>query len=55
MKKKEKLAKEARSKEKIIPLIVSGEYLAASDISSMGCDANGKPSQLWADEVALCV
>ena len=55
VKKKEKIAMEAQSKEKIICLIISGECLAASDNYSMGCDENGKPSQLWVDEVALYV
>ena len=53
---KEKLAKEARAKEKIVRLLIEGEYLAASELYNNACDKNdGMPPKLWADEMALYV
>ena len=52
--KKEMIAREARSKEKIIRLLISGEYFAASDVYNNVCK-NGSPSKVWADEVSLYV
>ena len=52
---KERIAKECRSKEKIIRLILENEYLAASDIYKLTCDAHKGPSKLWADEISAYV
>ena len=54
---KEKQAKEARSKEKIVRLLIEGEYLAASELYNNACGEknNGMPPKLWADEMAVYV
>ena len=52
---KERIAKECRSKEKIIRLILKNEYLAASDLYNLTCDDKGMPSKLWSDEISAYV
>ena len=52
---KERMAKECRSKEKIIRLILKNEYLAASDLYNLTCDEKGMPSKLWSDEISAYV
>eukprot|EP00578_Thalassiosira_sp_NH16_P003488 CAMPEP_0181130566 /NCGR_PEP_ID=MMETSP1071-20121207/29938_1 /TAXON_ID=35127 /ORGANISM="Thalassiosira sp., Strain NH16" /LENGTH=240 /DNA_ID=CAMNT_0023216657 /DNA_START=1091 /DNA_END=1810 /DNA_ORIENTATION=- len=52
---KEKIVKEARSKEKIIRMLLEGEYQAASDIYNNMLDKNGSPPESWAEEVSVYV
>ena len=52
---KERVAKECRSKEKIIRLILKGEYLAASDTYNKACDEKGMPPKLWSHEISAYV
>lgn len=54
MKNKEKRAKEARDKEKILRLILEGEYLAASDMYNL-VRGDGSPPESFAEEVAVYV
>jgi len=51
----EKLAKEAKAKERVIRLLIENEYMAASDIYNKACDEDGKPPKSWAEEVAAYV
>jgi hypothetical protein len=53
--KKEKLAAETKTKEKIVRLLLVREYDAASEAYVKACDENGVPPQSWAREVAAYV
>ena len=52
---KERVAKECRSKERIIQLMLKNEYLAASDIYNKACDEKGMPPKLWSHEISAYV
>ncbi|KAL9188919.1 hypothetical protein ACHAXT_011409 [Thalassiosira profunda] len=52
---KEKRAKETQTKEKIVRLLLAGEYLAASDIYQKACDDKGMPPESFAQEIATYV